>query len=241
MFALVAAAVVVAPAVLYQPKGAIEADYPPTLPDANRPASSEAEHLGLGTTGDLGEYSVGGKQHGFDGTQHGFRSISSAAGHALVSSRNDEVIEAGVGKIGDLEDDASAETAEVRQIRNTQRDSEPWRHEILGVRRGEAATANLYSETEARTAPNMNMEIIADKHTKRSPVEKGSNGRTSARSASKPNVFVILIDDMGWSDIGYQGTDVRWLTPNLDKLAAGGIKVRKIRGLWRGCSVTRYS
>lgn len=43
---------------------------------------------------------------------------------------------------------------------------------------------------------------------------------------TKPNVFFFFIDDMGWNDIGYQSTDLSELTPNLDKLAAGGIKVR---------------
>lgn len=42
---------------------------------------------------------------------------------------------------------------------------------------------------------------------------------------AKPNVFFIMIDDMGWSDIGYQSEDLQGTTPNLDKLAAGGVKV----------------
>ncbi|CAN0476859.1 unnamed protein product, partial [Laminaria digitata] len=41
----------------------------------------------------------------------------------------------------------------------------------------------------------------------------------------KPNVFFILIDDMGHGDIGYQSTDLHSLTPNLDALMSGGIKV----------------
>lgn len=41
----------------------------------------------------------------------------------------------------------------------------------------------------------------------------------------KPNVFFIMIDDMGYGDIGYQSNDLQGVTPNLDKLAAGGIKV----------------
>lgn len=47
----------------------------------------------------------------------------------------------------------------------------------------------------------------------------------SGRQASKPNVFVFLIDDMGFDDIGYQSSDLSKMTPNLDALAAGGIKV----------------
>lgn len=51
------------------------------------------------------------------------------------------------------------------------------------------------------------------------------SGAGYAAPASKPNVFFIMIDDMGWDDIGYQSSDLVGITPNLDKLAAGGVKV----------------
>ena len=38
----------------------------------------------------------------------------------------------------------------------------------------------------------------------------------------RPNVIVILADDMGFSDIGVYGGEIA--TPTLDKLAAGGMK-----------------
>lgn len=38
----------------------------------------------------------------------------------------------------------------------------------------------------------------------------------------KPNILLILADDLGWSDIGCYGSEVA--TPNLDKLAAEGIR-----------------
>ena len=50
-------------------------------------------------------------------------------------------------------------------------------------------------------------------------------GAGAGVSTSKPNVFFIMVDDMGWNDIGYQSTDLAGLTPNMDKLAAGGVKV----------------
>ena len=40
--------------------------------------------------------------------------------------------------------------------------------------------------------------------------------------AKKPNILLILADDMGYSDAGCYGGDVR--TPNLDSLAANGLR-----------------
>lgn len=41
-------------------------------------------------------------------------------------------------------------------------------------------------------------------------------------SDSRPNVILIMADDMGYSDIGCYGGEIR--TPNLDLLAAGGLR-----------------
>ena len=65
----------------------------------------------------------------------------------------------------------------------------------------------------------------------REDTTSGAAGTVTSAGAGvakgKPNVFFIMIDDMGWNDIGYQSTDLVGITPNLDKLAAGGVKVRK--------------
>ena len=44
----------------------------------------------------------------------------------------------------------------------------------------------------------------------------------TAVKKEKPNVILILADDMGWSDLGCYGSEVA--TPNLDKMAAQGIR-----------------
>ena len=41
-------------------------------------------------------------------------------------------------------------------------------------------------------------------------------------AAEKPNIVFILADDMGYSDLGCYGSEIE--TPNLDKLAAGGLR-----------------
>ena len=43
-----------------------------------------------------------------------------------------------------------------------------------------------------------------------------------AADASPPNIVVIITDDMGFSDLGCYGSEIK--TPNLDKLAAEGLK-----------------
>ena len=49
---------------------------------------------------------------------------------------------------------------------------------------------------------------------------------TSADAADiKPNILLIVADDLGWKDVGFHGSDIR--TPNLDKLAAGGTKLEQ--------------
>jgi arylsulfatase len=55
---------------------------------------------------------------------------------------------------------------------------------------------------------------------------------------TRPNVVVILVDDMGWSDIGPFGSEIA--TPNLDALAANGIRFAQFYATPR-CSPTRAS
>ncbi len=60
----------------------------------------------------------------------------------------------------------------------------------------------------------------------------------AADSTSRPNVVVILVDDMGWSDIGCYGSEIP--TPNLDKLAQQGLRFTQFYNTGR-CSPTRAS
>ena len=54
----------------------------------------------------------------------------------------------------------------------------------------------------------------------------------------KPNIVLILNDDMGYSDIGCYGGEVR--TPNLDRLAANGLRFSQFYNTAR-CSPSRAS
>jgi len=44
----------------------------------------------------------------------------------------------------------------------------------------------------------------------------------AARTDARANVVVVLVDDMGWSDIGPYGGEIP--TPNLDALAGRGVR-----------------
>ena len=46
-----------------------------------------------------------------------------------------------------------------------------------------------------------------------------------AQKDAKPNIILIMVDDMGYSDIGSYGSEIN--TPNLDKLASEGIRFRE--------------
>ncbi|MCY3751041.1 MAG: arylsulfatase [Gammaproteobacteria bacterium] len=58
----------------------------------------------------------------------------------------------------------------------------------------------------------------------------------SAEQAERPNFLVILADDMGYSDIGVMGSEIR--TPNIDRLAARGMLMTHFR-VHMLCSPTR--
>ncbi|MEO0501529.1 MAG: sulfatase-like hydrolase/transferase, partial [Pseudomonadota bacterium] len=56
--------------------------------------------------------------------------------------------------------------------------------------------------------------------------------------ADKPNVILILADDLGYGDLGYTGNP-DFPTPNLDRLANGGVKFTMGYSNHSFCSPTR--
>jgi arylsulfatase A-like enzyme len=58
-------------------------------------------------------------------------------------------------------------------------------------------------------------------------------GASAEPPARKPNIVVILADDMGYSDLGCQGSEID--TPNLDRLAHGGMQLSSMYNCPRCC------
>jgi arylsulfatase A-like enzyme len=55
----------------------------------------------------------------------------------------------------------------------------------------------------------------------------------SVSAAEKPNIITILVDDMGFADIGCYGGEIP--TPNLDSLAKGGVRFTQFYNTGRCC------
>jgi arylsulfatase A-like enzyme len=56
----------------------------------------------------------------------------------------------------------------------------------------------------------------------------------------KPNVILIMADDMGWGDTGYNGNEII-LTPHLDQMSEDGLRFDRFYSASAVCSPTRAS
>ena len=54
----------------------------------------------------------------------------------------------------------------------------------------------------------------------------------------RPNILFVMIDDLGWMDLAVQGND-RFVTPNIDRLAAQGTRYTDFYAAAPVCSPTR--
>lgn len=69
---------------------------------------------------------------------------------------------------------------------------------------------------------------------------KTSKQKPESRDDSRPNILVVLCDDLGYADVGFNGsTDIR--TPNLDKLASNGMVFSSAYNTHPFCGPSRAS
>ncbi|MDC7219479.1 MAG: sulfatase [Spirochaetales bacterium] len=60
----------------------------------------------------------------------------------------------------------------------------------------------------------------------------------SRDTSDRPNIIVVLIDDMGWNDTGFMGNDFID-TPNMDRMAAGGVTFTTAYAAAPNCAPSR--
>ena len=68
----------------------------------------------------------------------------------------------------------------------------------------------------------------------------GTQFTERVQAMEKPNIILIMCDDLGWGDVGFNGgTHIR--TPHLDKMAASGLNLTRFYAQAPVCSPTRAS
>ncbi|MEN8248296.1 MAG: sulfatase-like hydrolase/transferase [Bacteroidota bacterium] len=66
------------------------------------------------------------------------------------------------------------------------------------------------------------------------------NEKSESVEAKKPNIILLMADDLGWGDTGYNGNEII-KTPSLDKMAKEGIRFNRFYSASAVCSPTRAS
>ena len=87
---------------------------------------------------------------------------------------------------------------------------------MRGISRGDALGA-LVSRDEA---------VVLEAFGK--PANTGVADPTSGTAAEQdapPNVILVLLDDVGMNDIGFHSTDLMKMTPFINTLAGGGVRL----------------
>jgi len=67
-----------------------------------------------------------------------------------------------------------------------------------------------------------------------------ASSSSAASPAPRTNFVLCMTDDQGWGDTGYNGNPVL-RTPNLDAMAAAGVRFDRFYAAYPVCSPTRGS
>ncbi|MBT3469859.1 MAG: sulfatase-like hydrolase/transferase, partial [Opitutae bacterium] len=59
--------------------------------------------------------------------------------------------------------------------------------------------------------------------------------------ATKPNIILILADDLGWGDVSCYQPGNRFQTPEIDRIAREGLRMTNAHAPHSVCSPTRYA
>ena len=96
-----------------------------------------------------------------------------------------------------------------------------------------AVTCGIMGCTDAHSPAE---EIDSSISSPQAPLSKNINTTVDSESANRPNILLIIADDLGYSDLGSYGGEIH--TPNIDDLAMSGVKFSQFYAS-PTCSVTR--
>ena len=68
----------------------------------------------------------------------------------------------------------------------------------------------------------------------------GLQSSSGAKGSKKPNIVFIMADDMGYGDLGCYNKNSKIPTPNMDRLAAEGMRFTDAHSPSAVCTPTRY-
>ena len=97
-----------------------------------------------------------------------------------------------------------------------------------------SSTATIKTTTVRMLRPNFHPHAGALRRLRSCSVPSPPTPAVAADE--RPNILVILVDDMGFSDLGCYGSEIP--TPNIDALAQGGVRFTQFYNTAR-CSTTR--
>ncbi len=80
--------------------------------------------------------------------------------------------------------------------------------------------------------------LIAGLSCTTAPKQNGT--KTDREESSKPNIILIMADDLGWGDVGFNGNTII-KTPHLDQMAQDGLQFNRFYSAAPVCSPTRGS
>lgn len=94
------------------------------------------------------------------------------------------------------------------------------------------AKASIISLLVATTISACNSVVSSDQ-------QENTANTASNSTHSKPNIIMIVIDDLGWSDVGYNQTTDYFETPNIDALAQQGLRFDQAYAGAANCAPSR--
>lgn len=103
------------------------------------------------------------------------------------------------------------------------------RRQFLG--QGGAFAAGLYTASCTVSAPTAFVVSFLD-------AAQSLNAKEPGAGVVRPNIVYLLVDDLGWSDLGCYGSDLHE-TPNIDRLARQGMRFTDAYAAAPVCTPTR--